>query len=63
MLEKMTEQDSRAVVEKAYHMFKGESGKVSHANLKSLAMELGSTSGAILVVMMAVQVSTYRRTS
>ncbi|EEQ98346.1 centrin, putative [Perkinsus marinus ATCC 50983] len=41
MLEKMTEQDSRAVVEKAYHMFKGESGKVSHANLKSLAMELG----------------------
>ncbi|KAF4673150.1 hypothetical protein FOL46_007748 [Perkinsus olseni] len=41
MLEKMTEKDSKDEVEKAYEMFRGESGKVSYDDLKAVAEELG----------------------
>ncbi|EER15235.1 calmodulin, putative [Perkinsus marinus ATCC 50983] len=45
MLEKMTENCSRAEVEQAYHMVKGESGKVSREDLKAAAAELGEHIG------------------
>lgn len=50
MLEKMTENCSRAEVEQAYHMVKGESGKVSREDLKAAAAELGGSGEVFMVV-------------